>query len=471
MQGKAIKRLVINGLHQYLNIELNLKPGLNVIYGKNGKGKTTALHVLANILELDFQRFIHLQFSSISIESFESAHLEIIKNGHSLLVYFNGNPIGSQLENALCPRLSETECDQISEAFGGRPVYLPAYRAILERVRPSAYDTPKDSDYEAIKKSELNSQIKSEKKSKLSWRGNEQRASLIARKTVQCREWFGPFVPVIRYPALAEVIESISEEFTDAQMEASQSERRMLSSMFIGVFKSLVSTYDTPSDGEIEPLIERVKNSLEVESDDGNIYPDQIVHSLAAEIAETKIYSSDGESAAQKRVLKLYAEMLERRNQEKLQSFYSIKKFETAVNHFLDGKKLRVSSTLSRKTNRWREYIFIETENKGTYPVTTLSSGERQIVTMLFSATRMSTLATGTFLIDEPELSLHVDWQRIILRELHAQAPSRQIIACTHSPEVGADHDEAVQMFTPRMTVLTELNPGTEDSAYMDDLI
>jgi predicted ATP-dependent endonuclease of OLD family len=48
--------------------------------------------------------------------------------------------------------------------------------------------------------------------------------------------------------------------------------------------------------------------------------------------------------------------------------------------------------------------------------------------------------ADGMLLIDEPELSLHVDWQRVILRELMKQAGDRQIIACTHAPEVTADH-------------------------------
>jgi predicted ATP-dependent endonuclease of OLD family len=56
------------------------------------------------------------------------------------------------------------------------------------------------------------------------------------------------------------------------------------------------------------------------------------------------------------------------------------------------------------------------------------------------------------FLIDEPELSLHIDWQRIVLRELQNQSSGRQIIACTHSPEVGADHMEEIQDFEPTVS-------------------
>ena len=46
----------------------------------------------------------------------------------------------------------------------------------------------------------------------------------------------------------------------------------------------------------------------------------------------------------------------------------------------------------------------------------------------------------GIVLIDEPELSLHVDWQRIILGEMMKQVGNRQVIACTHSPEIAAEH-------------------------------
>lgn len=81
-------------------------------------------------------------------------------------------------------------------------------------------------------------------------------------------------------------------------------------------------------------------------------------------------------------------------------------------------------------------------------------------------------VASGIFLIDEPELSLHVDWQRIIISELMAQAGNRQIIACTHSPEVGADHSDAVQIFdpTPYSPPLPEPQEDSSDLLLDDNL-
>lgn len=471
MQGTALRSINIVGLHHHLNIDLSFQQGVNVIYGKNGKGKTTVLHIIANILELDFSRFRHLQFDSIKVSTYNDDTLEIRKiDGNRIHILFNGLTTGIRTPEIFVPKISPQEADNISKALGGRPVYLPAYRSVLERVKASAYENANSPEYENIKSNEIKS-LKRNSTTRYFWHSQETRAAYVAKKTVQCRDWFGAFVPVIRYPGIAEVTETLSEEFSEAQNESSQSEGRMLSSMFVGVFKSLVSSEDTPNDWEIEPLIDRVKQSLAIENDGHESRPDAIGVSLAEEIAQAKTIGTADDSAAQKRVLKLYADMLERRASEKMHAFQKIRKFEHAVNLFLDGKKLKVSDYANGMPNKWREYAYIETDTGNCYPLSTLSSGERQILTMLFSATRMSASETGIFLIDEPELSLHVDWQRIILTELNAQAPHRQIIACTHSPEVGADHEEAVQMFSPRISSQIASDIIMDDPDLMDDTI
>lgn len=471
MQEQGIKSISIKGLHHHLDIELNFNNGLNIIYGKNGKGKTTVLHIIANILELDIARFRYLQFASVHLESLGGTKLDIVKaKDGRIQLYINGDEAGAHDADGIVPEMSPAEKSAIRNAFGGRPVYLPAFRAILERVKPTPYDVSgRDPAFDVVKRQELSVlRDVADNNYSRNWTSFDQIASANAKKTTQCREWFGAFVPVIRYPSISEVTDSISSEFFEAQAEVSHSERIMLSSMFVSVFRALVSDDETPSDGEVEPLMTRVRDCLDVEED--NYYPDHIGPQLASALYKVREAGSREQSEAQKRVLKLYAEMLESRKRERAEAFYKVRKFEEAVNIFLDGKTLHVSDAWRSDKRRVRECVYIETENKRKYPLTSLSSGERQILTMLFSATRMSTIATGAFLIDEPELSLHVDWQRIILGILHSQTINRQIIACTHSPEVGADHSGAVQMFSPRISCVDSALSEGEDSQYsMDD--
>lgn len=463
----AIKSLSIRMLHHYLDIDLKFSEGLNVIYGKNGKGKTTVLHIIANILELDFSRFSHIKFHSISVAGFNGDTLDLVQSDEGLIsACFNEKLIGFSNEIKY-PILSATEEEIIKSAFGGRPVYLPAYRSILEKVKStsSSYESGRSSDHDAIKRKEL-FEITKENPSFVRHR-DEQRANMVAFKTLQCRDWFGPFVPIIRYPGLADVVDSISEEFNEAQMSSSQAQSQMLNSIFIGVFNSITSKDETPSDGEVEPLLERVKTALDDTQNSVSLHSVTASQQLAHAVRQAK-FAGDQDNNATKRVLKLYADMLERLKDENQRVFKKLRSFENAVNKFLDGKQLEISPHFARNHNRWREYAFVRTDNNSIYPLTTLSSGERQILTMLFTASRMSTASTGIFLIDEPELSLHIDWQRIILANLEQQAANRQIIACTHSPEVGADHPDAVQIFAP--TVNKSNASSEDDESYLEDL-
>jgi energy-coupling factor transporter ATP-binding protein EcfA2 len=79
--------------------------------------------------------------------------------------------------------------------------------------------------------------------------------------------------------------------------------------------------------------------------------------------------------------------------------------------------------------------IEVAVENK-KISLSMLSSGEKQLLRIL-----VDTLATGPFmiLIDEPELSMHVDWQRRLIPSMSILNPSAQMIFTTHSPEIMAD--------------------------------
>lgn len=65
-----------------------------------------------------------------------------------------------------------------------------------------------------------------------------------------------------------------------------------------------------------------------------------------------------------------------------------------------------------------------------------LSSGEKQL---LFICLFALTAANHSLIIDEPELSMHVDWQKKLVATLRDLNPRQQLIMATHSPEIMAD--------------------------------
>lgn len=64
-----------------------------------------------------------------------------------------------------------------------------------------------------------------------------------------------------------------------------------------------------------------------------------------------------------------------------------------------------------------------------------LSSGEKQLLILLIEAL-LQRQHPFVFLADEPELSLHIAWQRMIIEAIRKLNPNAQIIVATHSPEI-----------------------------------
>lgn len=178
----------------------------------------------------------------------------------------------------------------------------------------------------------------------------------------------------------------------------------------------------------------------------------QKVYSRIANAVNKPVGSFSTEEETAKRVLNLYVNFLEERVKAQQSSFEDIRAFEESVNFFLTPKKLQMQSA---SLHRRPEVRVMSATGRKSYRISSLSSGERQILSMLFCASRMAE-DYGIFLIDEPELSLHVDWQRCVLGQLMRQTGDRQVIACTHSPEVGGDHPDDVQWFEPTNSLTYE---------------
>lgn len=65
-----------------------------------------------------------------------------------------------------------------------------------------------------------------------------------------------------------------------------------------------------------------------------------------------------------------------------------------------------------------------------------LSSGEKHLLRIL-----VESLLAGenSLIIDEPEISMHVDWQKTLINSIRALNSEAQLIFATHSPEIMAD--------------------------------
>ncbi len=96
---------------------------------------------------------------------------------------------------------------------------------------------------------------------------------------------------------------------------------------------------------------------------------------------------------------------------------------------FSGGKMVKFDDTAIR--------VYDSMEHEISLP--SLSSGEKHLMRILVEALLAE---ENSLIIDEPELSLHIDWQRQLLKNMMQLNGDAQLIVATHSPEVMADVDE-----------------------------
>lgn len=129
------------------------------------------------------------------------------------------------------------------------------------------------------------------------------------------------------------------------------------------------------------------------------------------------------------------------KHKSKVDGFYKpINDFLSTINHFYEdsNKKLEIDPV---------GQLVVKRPDGKVCNVEGLSSGERQLLVIFAHAffNRQGNKKRTTFIIDEPELSLHLRWQEKFAETIFSINPTSQFILATHSPEiVGINKNKAV---------------------------
>ena len=110
------------------------------------------------------------------------------------------------------------------------------------------------------------------------------------------------------------------------------------------------------------------------------------------------------------------------------------------INDYL--KLLKTYITDKVFTINKRGGLTVEKDNK-IFPASFLSSGEKQLI-ILLTESLLQEKQQFIYIADEPELSLHISWQRKIIPSINQLNINAQLIVATHSPEVVGKHGDKI---------------------------
>ena len=118
------------------------------------------------------------------------------------------------------------------------------------------------------------------------------------------------------------------------------------------------------------------------------------------------------------------------------------KKFMDISNEFLKSKMFPEKSLVTIEDGS----LMLKIDKDQTVPLRSLSSGEKQLIILLLRSL-LQKGKKGVYIADEPELSLHIKWQEKLIRALREINPNIQIIFATHSPDIVSEFDnKLIQM-------------------------
>ncbi|WP_314327010.1 AAA family ATPase [Fusobacterium pseudoperiodonticum] len=413
-----IEYISIIGLFGRYNVKISLDNQVNIFIGENGLGKTTILNCVYYILENKYLKLLKIKFSEIQVkfknnETLYTVSIEDIEDYENRkklypLELFETNELGDKFKSNKEDINSLLKFEKLNNYYNGKLkkgnfenvlelekiissnikqkiIYLPTYR----RIESEFKSFRKNNNFGRIELYE--SEFESE---------NEELLIKFGMSDVE--EAIDRILKEIRYIAMRG-FSKMTGILLKQYVEDSNSER------FLNLNKKSKVDYET-----LEIILTRLGKEIEEE------YRKQILSLF-----------KEGKMEANKYLWNLIEKLIDNYNQQKKYDD-RIKKFTDTCNKYLNDKQFYYNqSTLSLE-------IFLisdSKEKKGSIKLANLSSGEKQIIS-LFSKLCLESKGNkkNIIIIDEPELSLSLKWQKMLLPDIINTGNCDLLITVTHSP-------------------------------------
>lgn len=411
-----IKKFVIEGLFKYLNYTISFNDGINIIHGINGKGKTTILNIITNILNGELAIFYQLSFKRIRVEFNDSMYLNIyrdtIDNKSKILFDYqlknDKEFIGKDVSNG-----NSTKAFKKKLRF--TPLLLPAQRVSLV-----------ETYYHDDRNRMRNEFIQSRSHTIFERRLYAQDGRKFDRSPI-----FEPLPNMIDIHSIPSFIIERARKFS---FLISRSFNEYDNKLFEDFFEKILIKQTNKDIFENENslnLIEEIKIAKDKYFES---YKNHYKRSKILETIESHISNFSNESNEINIFLNLYLVNINKKNSAIERFITPFIEFESIVNTLFSGKKLQISIT--NNVNNIFKIISEANENIG---IQYLSSGEKNLL-LIFYHYMFEMKDQTLFMIDEPELSLHIDWQAKIISFFEQHSRGNQVIVVTHSPDILQNH-------------------------------
>ncbi|RXI42638.1 hypothetical protein CRU99_08945 [Malaciobacter mytili] len=428
-----IKRIEIVGLFGERDIFVNLEKKTNILVGENGTGKSHVLNIIYYLMANKLLELLKIDFKLIKIFSSNDIEYELRKEELEQ-VYYNKSlergPLGFIRNNisksefeyliiALQEKREIRKLDFIKDLTKRSPRIRMAIRELQENNELSLFDLIASDNINKVKKFLSKSYEKYENESILylpTYRRIEKglqqlvhNSDLIEEFEVEDSNSLINFGMNDTKDLINSLLNEISDSFLMAYAELSEN---MLNELLIALDSKFEPIQIENLDLElVELVLERVTGRI-AEKDRARVL--SIVKQNKTTKQNYPILSMI------KNLIDLY-EGSTKKLEDRIEKFVEVCNRYLVNKDFIYNKK-NVTLVIENKFNK----------NKNI-TIDQLSSGEKQIVS-LFAKIYLKEVDNFIIFFDEPELSLSIEWQRMLLNDILNTKSCEFLFVTTHSP-------------------------------------
>lgn len=380
-------RLRIEGLFYRFNYDIEIKKGeIITITGANGFGKSTIINMLNAIGNSDIRFFFQLEFRKISIEKEDNNNTFILQKQDGTLIFDN------------------EKLDERAFAYFWRG--LPIEKIAIRR---SSYQ---DEIIRLKNQKELYDKLMHDMKDIIS------SVRLIREQRI--------IIEMEDDDENAEAVERIPEKLALEIQNASNAYANISNELDGSYPERLFKGEESISKEEFFIQLDLMQKKIEKLRNNGitNVRNLEISDFKEEDAKALAIYFNDFNQK-----YKAYENLVER-----------IELFCDIVNRRFSFKHLKVSYE--------KGFEVIDDTTEKDLELYRLSSGEKEII-VLFYEILFETPNGSVLLIDEPEISLHISWQRLFISDLVKIAKHKHltVVVATHSPQIAlGDCDKQIDL-------------------------